>query len=274
VDMLALNSVRIGLWDEYGGSMPSGWTRWIFEQFEFPYEVVYPQALDAGSLRDQYDVLVFVTGAVPQSDGSGGSGFAIFGQGPDEETIPEDYQAWLGDVTVAETVPHLLQFMEEGGTVIAIGSSIALAGHAGLPLSNHLVDGEGRPLGEEDYYVPGSVLRVKVDNSRPLAYGVPEELDVFFSNSPVMRLGPGAVRADVTPIAWFEGDSPLRSGWAWGQHRLNGGLAMAEAKVGEGSLLLFGPEITMRGQPHGTFKFLFNGIYLAGAEMRQGRPIS
>jgi hypothetical protein len=33
--------------------------------------------------------------------------------------------------------------------------------------------------------------------------------------------------------------------------------------VGKGSLFLFGPEITFRAQPHGTFKFLFNGIYLA-----------
>jgi hypothetical protein len=24
---------------------------------------------------------------------------------------------------------------------------------------------------------------------------------------------------------------------------------------------MFGPEIVFRGQPHGTFKFLFNGIY-------------
>ena len=55
--------------------------------------------------------------------------------------------------------------------------------------------------------------------------------------------------------------SPLRSGWAWGQHYLEDGVAVAEAEVGKGKLLLFGPEITFRGQPHGTFKFLFNGIY-------------
>src|SRR5262245_48860940 len=32
--MMKLRPVRIGLWDQYGGSMPSGWTRWIFEQYE------------------------------------------------------------------------------------------------------------------------------------------------------------------------------------------------------------------------------------------------
>jgi hypothetical protein len=107
-----------------------------------------------------------------------------------------------------------------------------------------------------------------VDNTQPLAFGVPDEVDVFFNNSPVMRLAPAAVAAGVTPVAWFESDAPLRSGWAWGQHRLKGGLAVAKARVGEGNLFLFGPEITMRGQPHGTFKFLFNGIYLATARKR------
>jgi hypothetical protein len=40
---------------------------------------------------------------------------------------------------------------------------------------------------------------------------------------------------------------------------------MAEARVGRGQLYLLAPEVLNRGQPHGTFKFVFNGIYLAGA---------
>src|SRR5438552_11693576 len=73
-DAMKLKPVRIGLWDQYGGSMPSGWTRWIFEQYEFPFEVVYPQTLDAGNLNAKYDVLVFVDGGIPERDSSTGSG--------------------------------------------------------------------------------------------------------------------------------------------------------------------------------------------------------
>jgi hypothetical protein len=66
-------------------------------------------------------------------------------------------------------------------------------------------------------------------------------------------------------VAWFDNRAPLRSGWAWGQHYLEGGAAAIEAAVGKGKVLLFGPEITFRAQPHGTFKFLFNSIYYATA---------
>jgi len=262
--MMSLSEVRIGLWDQYGGSMPSGWTRWIFEQFEFPYEVVYPQELNAGELRDRFDVLVFVTGAIPAPREQTGDGYAIFGQGPADEDIPEQYRHMLGRVTQAETVPELMEFMEDGGTIITIGSSVSLAQHAGLPLTNHLTDGNGNPLQVGDYYVPGSVLSVKVDNTQPIAFGLDDEVNVYFNNAPVFRMQPAAVAAGVTPVAWFESDEPLRSGWAWGQHRLNGGVTMAQARVGDGNLFLFGPEITKRSQPHGTFKFLFNGIFLAG----------
>jgi hypothetical protein len=269
VSSLELSPVRVGLWDEYGGSMPSGWTRWLLEQFEFPFQVVYPGTLDAGQLRKQYDVLIFVTDAIPAGDG-GGSGFEIFGGAPQD--IPAEYRDRLGEITVGATVPQLIRFMEDGGTVIAVGSSVALARHAGLPVADHMLDGEGRALGEDEYYVPGSVLRMRVDNTRPIAWGLDHEVDVFFSNSPVMRLLPAAAGRGVVPLAWFDSPAPLRSGWAWGQHRLDGGVGMAEAKVGSGNLFLFGPEITNRGQPHGTFKLLFNGIFLAGA--REGRPVS
>src|SRR5207249_595876 len=56
---------RIGLWDQYGGSMDAGWARWILEQFEFGFERVFPPALDGGGLNDKYDVLIFVEGGIP-----------------------------------------------------------------------------------------------------------------------------------------------------------------------------------------------------------------
>jgi hypothetical protein len=114
--------------------------------------------------------------------------------------------------------------------------------------------------------VPGSILEVAIDNKNPLAYGMPEKADVFFDNSPVFRMKPEAALQEVKPVAWFPNASPLRSGWAWGQQYLEGGVAVAEAKVGEGKVFLYGPEVSFRAQPHGTFKLLFNGLYYGTAE--------
>jgi hypothetical protein len=263
-----MKPVRIGLWDQYGGSMPSGWVRWILEQFEFPYEVVYAPTLDAGSLRSKYDVLVFVTGAIPRSDSARRRGW--FDNDPGAmNRIPAEYRARIGNVTVAKTVPQIRRFLEEGGTVLTVGSSTVLATHLGLPITNALVEktatGE-RPLPAEKFYVPGSVLRARVDSTQPVAHGIPGEVDVFYDNSPLFRLGPGAEAAGVKRVAWFDNDSPLRSGWAWGSAYLNQGVAVLSAPVGKGTLYMFGPEITFRAQPHGTFKFLFNGLYLAGLQ--------
>ena len=262
----ALRPKRIGLWDQYGGSMPSGWTRWLFEQFEFPFEVVYPQALDAGNLRQKFDVLVFVDGAIPARDvlGSGGQ--------PAPGTIPEEFRPRLGRVTIARTVPKLKEFLEQGGTVLTIGGSTALGYHLNLPIRDALTErgpsGAERALPAEKFYIPGSLLEARIDNTLPLAWGMPPRAKVFHDESPAFRLLPEALAAGVRPIGWYEDATPLRSGWAWGQHYLDQAVSMLGAPVGRGYLALFGNEIAWRAQPHGTFKLLFNGIYhqdVAGA---------
>ncbi len=273
-DALRLRPLRIGLWDRYGGSMPSGWTRWLLERFEFPFEVVFPAALDTGKLAARYDVLVFPTGAIPVSDsgrsGAGGGGVGggdvFFASQPDSQRIPTEFRSWLGRVTAAKTVPQLRQFLEDGGTIITIGTSTSLARHLGLAITSHLVQ-DGKPLPRTQFYVPGSVLSARVDTTRPVAWGMPERVDVFFEESPVFDVTPDSSRVRPRPVAWYDSDRPLRSGWAWGQQYLKDGVAVAEASVGDkgGKLFLFGPELLNRGQPHGTFKFFFNAIYLAGA---------
>jgi hypothetical protein len=261
-----LKPVRLGVWDQYGGSMDSGWAQWILEQFEFAYDVVYPPALDAGDLNTKYDVLLFVEGGIPGFGGGGRGGFG----GAAPANIPDEYKALVGRVSVDKTLPLLRKFVENGGTILTIGGSTSLAYHFGLPVANHMIekaaDGREVPVGQQKFYAPGSVLQVKVDTTQPLAYGLAERTDVFYDNSPVFDLLPDASRLKVVPIAWFENMNPLRSGWVWGDQYLYRGIQVIEAPLGKGKIFLFAPEITFRGQPHGTFKFLFNGIYYGPAE--------
>jgi hypothetical protein len=268
--MYKLAKPRIGLWDQYGGSMPSGHVRWLLEQFEFDFEVVYPAALDAGNLRTKYDVLLFPDGGIPD-DETAAQGRGPGGRQPEPTDIPEQYRAHLGRVTVSKTVPMLKQFAEAGGAIVAFGGSAVLGHHLGLPVSDHLSeshpDGSERSLPATKFYVPGSVLSMAVDNTNPLAYGFETKIDVFFDNSPVMELAPDAALKGVKPAGWFDSKTPLRSGWAWGQHYLAGGTAAVDAQVGKGKVFLIGPEITFRAQPHGTFKFLFNAIYFGTSQI-------
>ncbi|MGH9141879.1 MAG: hypothetical protein ACRD2I_12170 [Vicinamibacterales bacterium] len=270
-DSMKLKPVRIGLWDQYGGSMPSGWTRWLFEQYEFPFEVVFPATLDAGNLNAKYDVLVFVDGGIPERDGGGRGGF---GAQPTADAIPAEFRGRLGRVTVAKTVPELKKFVDNGGTVLTIGSSTALGYHLGLPIRDALVErvagGVERPLPHEKYYVPGSILEARFDNTQPLAYGMNEHAMVFYDESPAFRLQPEAAATGVRPIAWYDSPTPLRSGWAWGQQYLDQTVSIVEAQVGKGHVVLFGNEVNWRGQPHGTFKLLFNGVYYGSAATASG----
>ncbi len=268
---MQLRPVRIGLWDQYGGSMPSGWVRWLLEQYEFPYELVFPQALDAGNLHAKFDVIILPDGAV-REPGAGGRGGEGGGQ-PKPEDIPAEWRNRLGSITPAKTFPQFKRFVEDGGTIVAWGSSASLGAMLGLPLGNHLVEmvnGAERRLPTTKFYIPGSILQVSVDNTNPLAYGLEKQIDVFFNNNPVLELAPNATLEGVRPVAWFDKREPLRSGWAWGQAYLQGGTAAVEAEMGKGKMLLFGPEITFRGQPHGTFKFLFNSIYYSTAQTAAG----
>ncbi len=267
-DATKLRAERIALWDTYGGSIPSGQIRWLLEQFEFPYTLVYPKDIDSGSLQGKYDALILPTGALSEA---GARGF--FGGAPRD--VPAEYVRMTGQLSAAKSAPMLKKFMEQGGTVLSIGTSTSLGEMLGLPVASALIErsptGVERPLPAEKFYVPGSVLSVAVNNELGLAAGSPDSVDVLFDNSPAFRLAPDADLKGVKPVAWYDSTHPLRSGWAWGQSYLDGAVAIAQAKVGQGELYLFGPEITFRAQPHGTFRFLFNGIYDAGERQTDRR---
>jgi hypothetical protein len=265
---VGLKPSRIALWDVYGGSMPSGWTRWIFEQYHFPFTVLFAKEIDAGNLKSKYDVILFVGGAIPAFRAEAGSNAmgGYEGREPNEKEIPEMYHAQLGRITAAKSIPALKEFTEAGGTIITIGSSANLAYHFKLPVRNALVEmvnGKERALPGEKFYIPGSVMQVAVNNDHKANWGMKPTADVYFSASPVFNLLPNATATgEVTPLAWFASDKTLRSGWAFGQSYLQQAVAAFEAKVGKGKLMVYGPEITFRGQTHSTYKMLFNQLYL------------
>ena len=97
--------------------------------------------------------------------------------------MPDEYKNQAGSVTAATTGPQLRRFVEEGGTLLAIGSSTGFDRYFGLPVSSALTDSSsgsaGGRLPTTKFYIPGSVLEASVDSSLPISYGLPGKVDVF-----------------------------------------------------------------------------------------------
>jgi hypothetical protein len=163
-------------------------------------------------------------------------------------------------------MPKLKEFVSEGGTIVAMGSSSAIGEILGLGATNAMTEiaanGRVQPLPRDKYYVPGSILQVAIDNSQPLAYGMESTANIFFNNSPSYKLSAAAIANGAKAVAWYDSPSPLMSGWIHGGAYLNGTFAAMDVPLGKGRLALIGPEATFRAQPHGTFKLLFNAIYM------------
>ena len=166
-------------------------------------------------------------------------------------------------MSVDRTLPQIKQFIENGGTVIAIGSSATnLAAFLNLPIENHLVE-NGQPLAADEVLRAGfgaPRARGHHESSRRRHERADRRVLRQQSRLDARRRTPR--RAASSPSRGSTSKTPLRSGWAWGQAYLEGGVIAVDARVGKGRVLLFGAEILQRAQPHGTFKFLFNAIYL------------
>ncbi|MEO6819156.1 MAG: M14 metallopeptidase family protein [Ginsengibacter sp.] len=261
---ISISPARIALLDRYGGSMPSGWVRWMLEQFNFKYDLVYPKDIDKGNLIAKYDVILLIDdGVPPQAGAAKETNFFSEPETKEDKDIPEKFRYMMGQITVQKSIPQLKEFLEKGGNIVTVGNNTRLAYHLDLPVNNALVEingnGEEKPLPDGKYFVPTSILEVNINTSNPANWGMPAKADVVFNNSPVFNIEPLAKNIQV--LASFGNKNALRSGWGWGQSYLRNGVSAFVAEVGKGKFYAFGPEITNRAQSHGTFKMLFNELY-------------
>jgi hypothetical protein len=263
--MTRLKVPRIALWDVYGGEISSGWMRFVFDQFEFPYDVVFANDIDNGDLSAKYDVLILPDGAVLSAAPDSALSFQSRSQ-PAAEKIPPEWRSHLGRITVNKSLPRIRAFVESGGTLLALGSASEIGYRLNIPVSNALVGEDGKPLPRSKYYVPGSVLSVAVDTSNAIAWGMKPRVDIFFDNDPAFHLQSDAAARGIERVAWFDTPAPLRSGWAWGQKALEGANEILTAPLGKGTVVLYGPQVHFRSQTHGAFRFLFNGVYLVQSD--------
>jgi hypothetical protein len=241
----------------YHSSVPSqdeGWTRWILDSQKISYGVLTDKQLRAGITvyKPSAGVTVkYYTILIPDQPAR------TLLEGYRTGAMPPELTGGLGP----EGVKGLRDFVETGGTLIFLNraSNFAIEQFK-LPLRN-VVAG----LPRTDFYVPGSILRIKLDTSHPLTSGMPDETIAWAEDSPVFEVtnDPSATvpATNVRVIASYPADKdPLLSGWLLGGELLKGKAALVEVTMGKGRVILFGFRPQYRAQSLATYPLLFTAL--------------
>jgi hypothetical protein len=251
------SGLRVALYKNYLPAMDEGWTRWVFDQYRFPYTSLLSSESRAGNLNAKYDVVILPDQSVRAlTDGLAGRGSDGLVDEEQGGRYPAEYAGGLGEAGIKS----LREFVEAGGTLVTFNNASNFAiEKLGLPVRNVL-----KGVSPRDFYCPGSILRTTLDPSTPLTFGLEKDSPVWFEQSPVFELAEGA---NARIIARYpETENPLLSGWILGDKLIRGKGALVEVKVGKGRVILFGFRPQYRGQSLTTFPFLFNAILTSKVE--------
>jgi hypothetical protein len=229
---------RIGVYKGWAETMPAGWTRWVLDQHGIRYDTLHNETIRAGNLNRRYDVILFQDQAARQ---------IVEGYRPGQ--MPPEFTGGIGE----EGVRALRQFVEAGGRVVAVEQATDLMIDAfGLGVTNVVAD-----VPPQDFFIPGSILRLNVEGGHALGRGArAENVAWFWRSSRAWDVNDPRVRV----VARYGTGDPRLSGWVLGEDRIAGRPAILEAPVGRGSVVLFGFQPNYRGQTVATWPLLFNAL--------------
>jgi hypothetical protein len=253
---------RVALYKPWTANMDEGWTRWLLEQYEFPYTSVSDSVVKAGNLRARFDVVVLPDMSLRDAR-----------DGMRADQVPPEYAGGLGAAGLAE----LKRFVETGGTVVTLDHAAEVATAAlGVNVTRVTVptrrDDEEQPTADSSaarlaaaaarrtpLYAPGSIFRVLVDARHPVAAGMPDSAAVYFTNSTTFDVPAGSPARVIARYPAAANDI-LLSGYLQGGEAIAGKAAAVEVPVGRGRVVMFGFRPQYRGQSYGTFRLLFNSL--------------
>ena len=254
VPTLSIQAPRLALYEPWGGNIDAGWTRWVLEEHEFPYTHLRSADIQDPKVADNFDVIILP---------SASSVDLLRGQRA--RNVRPEYRGGIG----VQGIQNLRRFVSEGGTVITLGNSATFAiQHLSAALLDVVQD-----VPQESFYAPGTILRLAVDTTHPVGYGMPAEADAMFVNNGgfVPNRRRTTARA-IRPIVRYPNTRLRRSGWIIGEEMLHGTGAVVEAPVDDGRVILHTFRVQHRGQTWGTFKLLFNSIFYGPAARGETAP--
>jgi len=255
-----LRRPRVGLYQPWMANADEGWTEWLFDRYHVPYTLLHNDDFGKGELRRRFDSIILASQTMPSIlNGWRNGEFSLRREGGESQIVVQrpEYTGGLGP----EGAAQLQMFVRQGGTLIALDMAAELPVQLfPLPLVN---------VGGPPFSCPGSLVRLAVDPSQPLAFGMPKEAIALVTGGQAfeINLAPEDNRGDreVRVAARFAARDLLASGYLSGEAAVLGKPALVEARFGQGRVVLFAFRPQFRGQPFGTFKFLLNAVYLASA---------
>ena len=252
--MTTLKAGKIAIYKSWVANMDEGWTRWLLNTYEFDLDTLHDADVREKDLSI-YDAII-----IPSQSAN-----RIL-NGHMQGTMPEPYTGGIG----LEGTFALKNYVNNGGRIVALdAASDFLIEQFGLPVRNAVSGVSAR-----SFFIPGSLIKIEVDTTHKLAFGMEAEAAAYFVRSrafEVVRLSrkqeggmtqiEESARPEVEVIAHYPKKDLLMSGWAMGEHsNLGGKAAMVRIPVGSGDVVLFGFRPQFRGQPRATYKLFFNSL--------------
>ncbi|AMW06665.1 hypothetical protein GEMMAAP_07795 [Gemmatimonas phototrophica] len=250
---------RVAIYSQWSGTQNLGWYRLTFDEFKIPFTLVYKERLMQGNLRRDFDVILMAEQNLSKT---------TVMQAPAARPVPykkDPKYPFLGMYGETDNitggfgqkgVDAVASFLEEGGTLIAIGESARLPiefGWArtvdktpvvGLTAQRPLVEATiTRPEHPVFYGFGKTTIPVKYVGGTPFKVGIADEGNVL--------------------ARYVGGDKAVLSGLMTGADSLRSrpfAVDVPQAVNGRGRVILFANNPIYRWQNHGEFNMVFNSL--------------
>jgi hypothetical protein len=261
VPMHDADAPRIAMFSTWNGTQEIGWVRYTLDKFGVPYDLIYKERLRRGNLRADYDVILMPTQTatrqavfqpaaakpVPYLKTEKFKFLGMYGESP-------DISGGIG----GEGVDAFAQFLNAGGTLVALGEAVRFPADFGLARS---VDASASTT--PAFYAPRPIVNAEIVRpEHPVFYGYNDRtIAIKYLGGPLMSVG-APDQAGVI-ARYVGGDAAVLSGLMKGADEIRQrpfAIDLPGGYNGKGRVILFSNNPIYRWQNHGEFNMVFNAL--------------
>ncbi len=257
-----LKMPRIALVETYFHDMDAGWTRFIFDSYGVSYKIVHPGDFEKTDFSKDFDIVIF-----PDADKS-----VLMNGKPKYQNryfivdYPPEYTKGIGK----KGMERLMTFLDRGGIIISWGQSTGLfldklqimRGKDEKEEFQLPVRDISQEAAKSGLYCPGSLIRVVLKKDHPITLGMKREVGVFYRGRPLFSTSIPIFDMDRRVIGRFPERDILISGYCEKEEKIGNKAVLVWLRKGRGQLVLFGFNPQFRASTQGTYKLLFNSMFL------------